>query len=146
MTVIVFDGKVLAADRQISDGAYKRPGTKIFRLPSGDLIGMAGSVRRAMALLDWAYKGFQIDSYPELKDKDDWTEMLRIKPDGTILDYEDAWPMLMEQDTYVIGSGAPYAQTALYLGNDAVRSVEITNALTHTCGLGVSSLRLHDVD
>lgn len=146
MTVIVWDGTTLAADRFCTDGYFKHPTTKIYKLPSGDLLGIAGSVSRAMALLDWAYKGFEPDKYPELADKENYAELLRIKTDGTILNYESEWPMLLECKSYAIGSGSDFAHAALYMGADAIHAVHVASELCSSCGMGVDSMRLHDVD
>jgi hypothetical protein len=56
MTTIVWDGKTLAADRQICEGSFKYPGTKIFKkYINGDpiLVGFYGEIEPMTEYLKW---------------------------------------------------------------------------------------------
>ncbi|MFX7825093.1 hypothetical protein ABTK20_22090, partial [Acinetobacter baumannii] len=52
MTVLVWDGKSFAADKQSTVGGTRTKVTKIFRLQDG-IVGLMGDGPHARALLNW---------------------------------------------------------------------------------------------
>ena len=67
MTVIVWNGEVLAADKMSTDGGQKRAVTKIYRTTDGSLVAFTGDWDNAQTMLVWANNGFDPDKFPEFQ-------------------------------------------------------------------------------
>lgn len=145
MTIIVWDGKTLAADKQTNDGGQKIKCTKIFRW-KGHLIGGSGTAVLNEAMFQWFKDGADHASFPDYitVDSDDDCHMIVITPKGKILNYENnSYPMdYSENKVFAIGCGAPYAYAAMSMGADAKRAVEIAIEHDANCGMGIDTLTL----
>ena len=133
MTVIAYDGKTLAADKRMCYGNIINTVTKIFRMPSGELVGFAGDITFCLALVEWVKAGRVIADFPQHgRDKDDWQPLLVIELDGTPSFYERTpYPIRNEQRCVAYGSGKEYARAAMHLGKTAREAVEVAIALDH---------------
>lgn len=147
MTVIAWDGKTLAADKQSTNVGYGSTVTKIFR--SHDvLVGLAGSAGHAMELLRWWESGAKPDAWPETRDKADTSNIgTLVVVDGPrrVLTYAGnggPYPELCESEFFACGCGRDYALATMYLGHDARRAVEVACALDVFCGMGIDTLTL----
>lgn len=139
MTVIVFDGTTLAADKAASCMGYATTVTKIYRVPGG-LVGLAGDGDYAMLLLDWFRRGRNAETFPKGQEDND-TSAVFIDDARRIFSYgKTGFPQLCEDKVYAMGHGRDFALAALYLGCDARTSVEVTCALDALCGNGVDVL------
>jgi 20S proteasome alpha/beta subunit len=144
MTIIVWDGKTLAADKQATNAGLKRKVTKIFRI-HGDLVGFSGDFDYAQAMRKWLEDGAKLDDFPKHQaNNDDWVGVLVIKSDGRIYKYErSAVPIdFTEGGVICLGSGRDFAYGAMAMGADAVRAVEITCQYESGCGMGIDALTL----
>lgn len=139
MTVVVWDGITLAADRRAISAGNARPVTKIARI--GDsLVGFSGEFAAFGTMKAWLSAGRDPATYPRRGD-DYWWSCLVIRPDGTIETFESSpYPIINEQTHYAIGSGRDFALAALHLGCDAKRAVEVACALSVECGNGIDTL------
>lgn len=148
MTVIVWDGKTLAADKQATHGDLKRKATKIRRI-RGHLVGISGDWDRGQELLQWYEQGADPSKYPEFqKTQDDYVGMLVITPDKRILKYERSHVPIdfSEEEYYCMGSGRDFATAGVYLGLSAAAAVHLTINFCASCGLGVDTLTLEGDD
>lgn len=146
MSIIVWDGKTLAADKQATNSGLKHTCTKIFKI-GGDLVGFSGDLGYIGGMKHWLEAGAEPQAFPDhQKDKDDWVGTLVVKPDGRILKYERcAYPIDFSQNKFMcIGSGRDFAYGALEMGADAVRAVEVASRYEAFCGLGVDTLTFGD--
>lgn len=143
MTVIAWDGKILAADKQCGYGGMRCTVTKIFRVGKL-LVGGAGDFTLVLEMVDWVRRGRPVDSFPaNQRSKDDWQALMVIEPDGSIVTYERTpHPIRYEQKQFAIGSGREFAMGAMYMGANAVRAVEAAIALEVNCGIGIDTLTL----
>lgn len=141
MTVIVWDGKTLAADKQATNNGHASAVTKIHRIGES-LIGFSGDACFARAMLQWAKNGFNPATFPAHQaSEDDYVGFLLIEPGGRLLKYErTAYPIEIEEKTHAMGSGRDYALAALYLGKTAREAVEVACALDINCGKGIDTL------
>lgn len=143
MTIIAWDGKTLAADRRATINGTVLSVTKIRKI--GDsLVGCAGDLDVAQTMFKWFEDGKDPQKFPECqKDKDKWASMLEISKDGKIFRYErEAYPYLVEEPFFAVGSGMDVALGALSMGGDAVKAVEIASKHLSCCGNGVDTLSL----
>lgn len=143
MTVIAWDGRTLAADRQATNQGYARQATKIHRVPGG-LVAFAGSAVHSMALLDWFKAERPPHSWPAPPNDNQEGDALFIGDDRTVLLYAgfSRHPESIEDPFVAMGCGRDYALAALHLGHDARRAVEVACALDIHCGMGIDVLTL----
>lgn len=145
MTVIVWDGKTLAADKRACYDGMINTVTKIHRITGrGVLVGGSGDAAFVNAMIAWVRNGRVLDQFPaEQKSKDDWCSFLVIEQDGTISLYERSpYPVLYEQTLFAIGSGREYARAALHLGCTSAEAVGVACCLDSGCGNGIDTLTL----
>lgn len=143
MTVIAWDGKTLASDRQAGNNGFKYPVTKIKKV-RGHLLFCSGDFDMAQEMFDWFEKGADPEKYPAAARDEKFTTPLNIiSPDKKILRYErNPYSHEIEHSFFAVGSGRDYALAAMHLGYTAKEAVEVTCALCDSCGLGIDTLTL----
>ncbi len=140
MTTLAYDGRMLAADRQLTLGGTPMPLTKIFRLGT-ELVGLCGSVQESLLFLEWYQNGKDPNTRPKLSDD---FSALAIIP-GKILRYEHLLkPWLIDLPFWAAGSGADYALGAMAAGKSAAEAVEIACRFDTGSGLGVDVLEFEE--
>jgi len=141
VTTIAYDGKTLAADRQMGD--WMNVG-KIFKLKDGRHIAGAGknfdAIRRIVA---WLAAGAKQNDRPDIQSED--------APDLLIVDSKGAcnwmtWPyhegLVITEPFFAVGSGCEYALGALAAGANARRAVEIACRFDSGSGKGIDAVRV----
>lgn len=147
MTVIVWDGKTLAADK-LSFGHSINTITKVRKI-NGMLVGCSGKTMYNNDIFAWAEGGFVKESMPESqKDFDkSGAQVIVINQDKQILIYETSHiPWVSEAGFHALGSGADFALGAVLAGADAREAVRITSKLCISVGNGVNSISLDSDD
>jgi hypothetical protein len=140
MTVIAWDGKILAADRMACSGSRKFEMTKILRVRSC-LIGSAGDADISAELEAWFISGGDPTTFPAAqRDDDKFTGLLVIQPDGVWKYERTPYPFKYESKFVAIGSGSEYALAAMHLGKNAIEAVQLAIQLDPGCGMGFDSL------
>lgn len=141
MTVIAWDGKTLAADKQSTFCGLPRTTTKVHRAKDGSLIGATGTTAVCAALRIWYDAGAVKADFP---DKDKEATLLVAKPDGTLLLWDsNPTPIVIEDKFHAIGSGRDFAIAALHLGHSAREAVEVACKYDVYCGRGIDELQHH---
>jgi len=147
MSVLVWDGKTLAADRQGTDGGMVRTITKARRITKGKfkgyLMGAVGATATANVMMDWFEVGADPRTFPyEYMKNDELAASLLV-----ITQKKEIWkfdhlpaPIIIEDDHYSIGSGRDFAFGALSMGADAVQACEIACVHSTACGVGIDVL------
>lgn len=141
MTVIAWDGKTLAADRQATNSGMRYAATKLFRLSDGSVAAGTGTLAAVLVMKAWYEAGADATKYPECqKSNDDWCRLVVAKPDGSVFYYEGL-PVAIPSESVPAawGSGRDFAMGAMLAGADARRAVEITGMVSTDCGLGIDS-------
>lgn len=143
MTVIAWDGTTLAADKLANNGGLIMKVTKLFKV-RGCLVGGTGDFDRVMEVIAWFAAGAEPSKLPPFqRSNEDWTGLLVIEPDKTILKYERSTvPHKIESPFWAIGSGRDFAMAAMHLGKSACEAVEVASDLCTSCGMGVDWMRL----
>lgn len=142
MSIVVWDGLTLAADRQSNNGNLGRDtATKIWK--SGDiLLAGVGQMQALMAIKNWIECGAQPKEFPkEYMDRTENTCMWVINRNGNIARIEDG-PFFVKQNTltFADGSGRDFAYGAMEMGADAVEAAEIACKYDIYCGGGIDRL------
>lgn len=137
MTTIAWDGKTLAADRQLTASGVPFLTTKAHRLPDGSLFASCGALEGNAAVHQWLRDGGD----KPVMDKDDDFDGLLIKPDGS------AWMLnkklhliAIESPQFATGSGRDFALAAMRMGKTAREAVEFACELDIWSGMGVTEL------
>lgn len=141
MTVVVWDGKTLAADKRANNQGTVSVVTKIKKI-RGCLVASCDSISSAGALFNWFEKGGDPENYPKYQDdKDKWAPLLVITPEKRILRYEETpYPYEIEQLFYAMGSGRDFALGALEMGATSRQAVLVASRWDCGCGNGVDEL------
>jgi len=140
MSVVVWDGKTLAADTQGTVGSQISRTSKIFRHKNARL-GLVGNYGRGLELVEWFKSGEKIAKFPELDDDEDYAALIVIKDGETPYVYpgnERKEPVL--DSFYAWGSGSNFALGALQMGASAVEAVEATCRWSTDCSLPYEAL------
>lgn len=145
MTVIAWDGKMLAADKLACNGSLSICVTKIRRCQNM-LVGVSGDFSLGVELFEWVEAGRVPAQWPlTQRATDDGCGLLVIE-EGRILKYERSpFPIICEEPFFAIGSGREMAIACMYLGHSAEKAVQVASALLNDCGKGVDVLRFEYV-
>jgi 20S proteasome alpha/beta subunit len=146
MTTVAWDGVTLAADQQQTRGSVKTRSEKLRRLSDGSLLAGAGTCSYIELIVRWIEAGEKYDDRPATWDDDDTATVLRVMPDGSLVEYDNYLVrMLVSEPRYAIGSGSDFAQAILDRGGSAREAVEAGIARDIYSGYGVSEMRLEPV-
>ena len=138
MTTIAYDGVSLCSDSLMTCSGV-RVGTmdKIFRLPDGGLLGVAGHASAMAVISRWLESGC-----PDKPEDDIDFTALWIKKDGTVWCIESDFNPYPMSGPCTIGSGGDIALAALTLGKTAREAVELGIQLDCISGGEIQELRL----
>ena len=143
MTVVVWDGKTLAADRQATRGNSRTMVKKIFRF-DGVIYGFSGGCKEAALFKAWVEAGRVFENfknYLDVKESDFTAIMIDTKKRCWIFQ-QSPIPYEVLSKTHVIGSGFEYATAALQFGKSAVDAVKFAVKNDIYCGMGVDSMEV----
>lgn len=145
MTVIVWDGKTLAADKRAVCHDRPATATKIWR-HKGELLAGAGTMTTCLMMRDWYKAGQEPKKFPDpQKDLETCCTFVVVRKDGTYLRYEGSpTPLEFNEPHFAIGSGADYAYGAIAMGANAVKAVEVASQYDIFCGNGVDVLTFEE--
>lgn len=142
MTVVAFDGKLLAGDSQISNNATAWASIRKIRRVKGWLVGAAGDLDNMTAFL----KSFNPDNInePDKLCSNSALEAILISPDGVVYYREGSGVVtkIKHEGFIAIGSGAIEAMCAMSAGADAVQAVKIACKYNKSCGGKIYKLEL----
>lgn len=152
MSVIVWDGKTLAADRQGTTHEMRITEPKLRVLvfdphttpgPSVAVCAWTGVSVYGQELAQWYFDGADKSKYPEFqKDKEDWCRLIVADTDGCRHYERTPYPLTVNDPYMAWGGGRDFAMGALAMGADARKAVEVTNLFSIGCGGGVDAYDL----
>lgn len=139
MTIIVWDGRTLAADCQGTYGDARIWRNKITRRADGTLIATAGSFSLAQAMVNHLFGDPGSRPNWPTAVTDESADVICVDPDARVTWYTHFRPVAIElhQAQMAWGCGREFAMGALAMGANAVRAVEVAIELCPGCGLGV---------
>lgn len=141
MTVIAWDGRTLAADKQMTSGMTKLATKKLHR--HGDfLLAFCGDASAGLETLQWFIDGAVASAYPPGNRVDgQGASLIAIGHDGKVLKYEKSpYPFEVEGKFCAFGCGDESAMVAMHCGKTAAEAVAITSIYNTGCGCGVDTL------
>jgi len=146
LTTIAFDGRSVAADRQMTIGgtAIKSPFPKIKRVMIEGVKSIcgfsSGNVCHVMPVLEWLQQGCP-DERPDISDAKDFSLIL-VNRAGVFYSTESLNLVPIGNIPWAIGSGADFALGAMAAGASAKRAVMLTMQLDTSTGMGFDVLPL----
>jgi ATP-dependent protease HslVU (ClpYQ) peptidase subunit len=122
VTTIATDGKTLAADGLVTDQEtiVSTNASKVRRLPSGDVVGVAGKLVDTITFARWLKDGER--GKPDVWDK---SEALLLRADGAVFWIDSDGHFAEAPRIAAIGSGAVFALAAMDAGAGPKEAVEI---------------------
>lgn len=140
MTVVVWDGKTMAADKRADVGGAPYTVTKVMRLD--DMIaGISGYLGHGLAVCAWLEAGRDPVKFPKETDDNGSGYVLVAHRSGLVERFENSpYPIIVGDSFHALGSGRDFALAALHMGKDARESVEVACALSSQCGNGIDSI------
>lgn len=139
MTTIAWDGKSLAADKQVGDGWTL---SKIWKLKDGSLFSGCGYYDHLAEVADWLNHGGKTEKKPWLPNEQE-SSFIWIDAKGTChwLTYPYLRPIKFSEKIVAVGSGGAYALGAMRAGADAKRAIEIASEYDPATGKGVTVMK-----
>lgn len=143
MSVVAWDGRTLAADKQATSSSKIAVVTKIRRLTSGEVVAWTGSADCGLLMAKWYEDGADPEKWPDFqKDKDAWTRLIVASSTGAKF-YEQRLVAIPVEDKFMAwGAGQDFALGAMAMGADARRAVEVAIRYSDSCGCGVDSFEV----
>lgn len=140
MSVIAWDGNVLAADMQVTVCGLKLKSSKIRKI-NDNLVSGCGTTSYVEEMMAWYEKGADPKDFPKFQEGESFCNFTVITKDRDICVYEKtAYPYKVSGKFYAMGSGRDYAMAAMHLGKSAIEAVDVASYFDCNCGLGVETL------
>lgn len=136
MTVVAWDGKILAADKLMTGNGLRQTTTKLF-YDGGTAIAFCGNIDSGMALVNWYKNGAIQSDWPVSQRGENWAQALIIKEGKCYGLSQEPFLYTIEDNFAAIGSGRDYAIAAMHLGKNAKEAVEVASLYDVNCGNGV---------
>lgn len=137
MSVIVWDGKMLAADRQSTRGTTAITTSKLVMLETGVVLGWTGDNDVGLAMVRWYRDGQKAEDWPPFQhDKEKWTTVIVANTGGCWWIECEPEIQRVEDNFMAWGSGRDVALGALAMGADAIQAVQVASRFNIYCGRG----------
>lgn len=141
MTVIAWDGKIIASDRLAEMGGLCHEVSKLRRVEDGLILGWTGSTGHGLAIANWYTSGADQEKWPAFQKTDDWArlivfQLLHDKSVKVVSFERTPEPQLVMAAPFAWGCGAELAMGALAMGADAIMAVQIASKYHPYCGMG----------
>ena len=148
MTIVVWEGEVLATDAAATDGNAQWRTTKAWyhTCEEGQVIlSGAGPLQTILQMRDWFQGGALQNKFPNVQLTPQFCHFLVVNSAG-LRRYEQGFlPIAHGMEKCAFGDGKDFAYGALAMGADAARAVEVANELSSHCGLGVKLYKLEEI-
>lgn len=144
MTVIAYDGKTVAADKQTTNHGWGFKTTKLHRFEN-KVLCFCGDAGLGLALMNWFKSGCKADDFPKM-DEDTQATLLVFERGKPVVAYEGTpYPYVTDMtDQFAAGSGRDFALGAMSFGATAIQAVQVANKLSAYCGEGFDAVCFED--
>lgn len=141
MTTIATDGKTMSSDslETANDTITGSSVQKMWKLSDGRIVGVAGDVAQIHRFLDW----LDLDDEDRKPSRFKGMSALMLHPDGSVTMFEgDAGVFMPQEIPAAIGTGYISALTALDMGADTAKAIQMAIKRDVMSGGKVQTLRL----
>ena len=143
VSVVAWDGKTIAADKQATCSGLRFKITKIRRIASGEILAGTGDWDSFAMVAKWYEDGADPAKWPACQaDKENWSRLIVAGPTGVKFYERQPVFTLIEDEFMAWGSGRDYAMGAMRKGATAAEAVEIAMEFDNGCGLGVDAMEI----
>jgi len=146
MSVVAWDGKTLAADRQGTHGDFPGEYPKSRKIQQGihygHVVAWTGDLDRCEALARWYEEGANIEKLPQFQKSEDWCQLI-VADSKSVKWYQREGIYFYANTPFMAwGCGRDLAIGAMAHGASAEEAVKI--AINHNiyCGFGVDKYDL----
>jgi len=136
MTVIAWDGKTLAADKQSVSNGKRSLAQKII-IEKGIIFAISGCIEHFQPLREWYLNGCDVEKYPKFQTTDSWSRLVVVENKVCYWFESQPYKVQVLDEFTAFGSGRDYALGAMAMGADAEKAVLIANMFDIDCGFGV---------
>jgi hypothetical protein len=145
MTIIVWDGDILATDRAASDGKTQWKTEKAWYYGEGEdrlILTGSGPLHSILAMREWFKEGYKPSEFPVIQTTHP-CHFIVVSPIQGLYRYESSQiPITHGLDKCAFGEGREFAYGALAMGADAAQAVAVANEYSPHCDLGVAEYKL----
>lgn len=138
MSVIAWDGKMLAADRMAVSFDLAVPVCKIERL-GNEVLAWTGTQEHGLLLLVWYRNGAKPAEWPAFQRTDDWTRLVIASANGVRFYEREPIPQTVSSKRAAWGSGRDFALGAMEMGATAYQAIITASSFSINCGCGVDA-------
>ena len=146
MSIIVWDGITLAADRQgtSADMRFTEPKMSVMDGPEGLIVcAWTGTAAYGKALAHWYFAKRPNAEYPEFqKDAETWCRLIVARLGGCLFYEQTPYPFVVHDEFAAWGSGRDFAIGAMAMGATARKAVEVASLFSVGCGCGIEAYDL----
>jgi hypothetical protein len=147
MTIVVWDGETLAADRAATDGAAQWEIDKIWwsLSPTNEevLLSGAGPLQTILEMREWYKNGTKRSDFPQAQQEPStWCHFILVDKEGLTRWEQGPHRIVHGTMKCAFGEGRDFAYGAMEMGANAERAVEVANKFSVHCGLGVITHKL----
>ncbi|WP_028449689.1 hypothetical protein [Chitinibacter tainanensis] len=141
MTTVAWDGKTLAADRQVTYGNQRFEIKKLFVIGDGKLLmagaGTADDLKLFASWLEDSFADNELLFGGETPEIDDLQAIVINTQTGESYLYGEKLVPIEIKAPFAIGSGGDFAMAAMKLGKSAKEAVELASEIDIFSGFGV---------
>lgn len=142
MSVVAWDGKTIAADKQATCAGLRFKTTKLRRLESGEVLAWTGDQDSGQIVAKWYSDGADPEKWPACQaDKDVWARLIVAHGGACRVFERQPVAMPIEDEFMAWGSGRDYAMGAMARGASAEEAVAVAMEFDTGCGMGVDVVR-----
>lgn len=145
MSVVAWDGNVLATDRMANDGSLKWESSKAWYVVSKQtgkicIVSGVGMLAHILEMRDW----FRDSGNPEDLNIPKQTAELIVVDDEGLAVYSYNGTSVRLSAPMAFGEGREYALGAMAVGADATQAVHVANEYSLHCGKGVECFTIQE--
>lgn len=150
MSVIAFDGKMIAADTMSNNGIIRTKTQKLFFFEKPGFnyyVFVCGDLANGLLMIDWFKKKFIVESdfqFPNIDRNSNHATMVVLSVDENnnknVLEYSGTHiPIVIQEPIWAYGDGGELALGAMAAGANAKQAVEIACKYSITCGFPIDN-------
>lgn len=145
MTVIAWDGRYVAADKQGTNQGAVTTVTKLF-IDGPKVYAICGNPDHGMMMVAWLRSGGKPADFPKEPDQKQsaWTYVFEYGKHVACYEQKPV-PFFVEDPIFGGGSGGDLAKGAMEMGASAKRAVEVACKWESGCGQGVDVIDLKEL-
>lgn len=142
MSIIAWDGRTIAADKQATNNGFRHVTTKLHRSRCGVFVfAYTGDQDSAEGVRHWFEEGADADKYPAYQnDEKRWARLIVLTEQSMCIYERTPYPLAVEDSFMAWGAGRDYAIGALACGKSAREAVEVACRFDISCGMGIDEI------